>query len=165
MRHVSITLAMFLNNATCFYHFGDVLKQCDAYLLLWRCYVTMLCVSITWVTSYIRIEPVLVDSRRHCLKSFLAMFWNNATRFYHFGDVLKQCDAFLSLWRCFLTMLCVSITWATCYIGIESVQVETSAGSSRLAPARVDSRRLESTSAGASLLELVLFEYNTSPKW
>ena len=27
MRHVSISLAMFLNNAMRFYHFGDVFKQ------------------------------------------------------------------------------------------------------------------------------------------
>ena len=110
------------------------------------------------------IETRRIVSKHRRISITLAMFLNNATRFYQFGDVFKQCDAYLLLWRCFLTMLCVSITWATCYIGIESVQVETSAGSNRLARARVYSRRLESTSAGASLLELVLFEYNTSPK-
>ena len=84
MWHVSITMAMFWNNATHFYHFGHVLKQCNTFLSLCRCFEAMRRVSIT-----------------------LAMFWNNATRFYHFGDVLKQCDVFLLLWRCFKTMWCV----------------------------------------------------------
>ena len=102
MRHdVSITLAMFWNNAMRiynlnnvlkqsdvsitlmrFYYFSDVLKQFDAFLLLWRYFETNWCVSIT-----------------------LAMVWNNVMRIYYFRDVLKQCDAFLLLWRCFVTML------------------------------------------------------------
>ena len=86
MRRVFITLAMFLNNVTRFYHFGDVFKQSitldgcclDNRLFVWtivfsfgrsfgRCFETMQRVSIT-----------------------LAMFLNNATGFYHFGDVFKQ---------------------------------------------------------------------------
>ena len=31
----------------------------------------------------------------HCFKTLLAKFLKHATCFYHFGDVLKQCDAFL----------------------------------------------------------------------
>ena len=80
---------MFWNNVTCFYHFGNIVKQCDMFLSLRRSFEIMRCVSIT-----------------------LAIFWNYATRFYHFGDLLKLCDAFLSLWRSFETMRRVSITLA-----------------------------------------------------
>ena len=34
MRRVSITLAMFLNNETRFYHFGDDFKQCGVSITL-----------------------------------------------------------------------------------------------------------------------------------
>ena len=74
IRRVSITLAMFWNYATCLYHLGDVLNQCDMFLSFWPCFETMWCVSIT-----------------------LLIFLNNASHFNHLGDVLKQCDAFLSL--------------------------------------------------------------------
>ena len=84
-----ILLAKFLNNATCFYHFGDVLKQCDAFLSLWRSFETTQRISIT-----------------------LAILWNNATLIYHFGNPLKQCDAYLSLWRSFETIRHVTITFA-----------------------------------------------------
>ena len=80
---------MFWNNETCFYHFSDLLKQCDVFPSLWRSFETIWCGFIT-----------------------LAMFWNNVMWFYHFGDGLKQCDVFLSLWRSFETMWCGSITLA-----------------------------------------------------
>ena len=61
MRRVSITLAMFLNNAMCCYYFGDVSKQCDMFLSLWQYFEAMRRVSITLAICYrIKFKPIIV---------------------------------------------------------------------------------------------------------
>ena len=91
MRRVSITLAMFLNNATRFYHFGDVFKQSitldgcrlDDRLFVW----TIVC---SFGRSFVRLD------NRLFVWTIVCSFGRSFVR--HLGDVLKQYDAFLSLW-------------------------------------------------------------------
>ena len=54
-----------------FYYFGDGLKQCDAYLLLWRCFETIRCVSLTLATAYMlphSIATPIVAERELCAR-------------------------------------------------------------------------------------------------
>ena len=101
MRRVFITLTMFLNNAMRFYHFGDVFKQSitldgcrlDDRLFVW----TIVC---SFGRSFVHLGDRL----------FVVWVCLSFRFVRRLGDVLKQCDAFLSLWRCFEIMRLLSIT-------------------------------------------------------
>ena len=102
-------------------------------LMLMSChyYVMYCCRYVYYCKLAFIIKTLLID--------WLTLFKHIAKVIEMRGIVLKQCDAFLLLRLCFQTMWCVSltlamfcnnvmcmsvtITWATCYIQIEPVQV------------------------------------------
>ena len=74
--------------------FGRSFVRLDDHLFLWTLFVS-LDNRLDVVSSFGRSFVHLGDH----LFVVWAMFRNNTTRFFHFGDVWKQCEAFLSLWQ------------------------------------------------------------------